>query len=72
MSLVTQAWELPEYETRRREIVRKYNALLSDAKQRLEDSLRHLNDSRIDRTMSNEELSRKIRELIDYLDAAKL
>ncbi len=54
-------------------ILTKYNELLAEATTRLQASLERINEKDLDTGMAGlEKLIRKIRELIDYLEGARL
>jgi hypothetical protein len=62
-----------EYERVRRESIAKYNSLLAEARGRLLAAIQRVEQGRADADTDNgRELTQKIRELIDYLDQAKL
>jgi len=65
--------ESPDDESPHGGILRKYNELLSDATARLATSLERLGEEDADAGPAGREmLIQKIRELIDYLDGARL
>ncbi|MBM4026167.1 MAG: hypothetical protein FJ280_12280 [Planctomycetes bacterium] len=62
-----------EYENVRREMLAKYNSLLLDAQGRLLAAMRHVERQQTTAgTDDRPQLAQKIRELIDYLDRARL
>jgi hypothetical protein len=64
---------LGDYERVRREAIRRYNTLLVKARWRLQAALKRLEQEQIiARTGPIEELTRRIRDTIEYLYEAKL
>lgn len=64
---------LGEYERVRREAISQYNTLLVKARWRLQAALKRLDEEQIIvRTGPVEELTRRIRDMIEYLYKAKL